>query len=150
MNYYLPTKKSSTISIQAFNYQTSPSSVNINFERKFSYIHFFIGGRYYLSGDYESNFGFYGLAEVGLIMVLTTKTIGAYDQRLYSSRDKAGKEGAAALSLGLGAGVEKKLGFGYLFSALKFNLPGNRANEAVLEIEVPISMGIDLGVRIPF
>ncbi len=54
------------------------------------------------------------------------------------------------LTIDLGVGVEKELGFGYLFSGLKFNLPANKQGDQIVTVNIPASISFNFGVRIPF
>ncbi|MGB0176330.1 MAG: hypothetical protein ACPF9D_04135 [Owenweeksia sp.] len=151
VNYYLPSTYSDFTYGTANSSQTSPTQIEIDVEYKVSFIHLYFGGRRYFVGDYEDDFGFYGLAEVGLLMAPVTTTLGEYDESRYNTSIEDGaKETLINFTLNLGVGVEKELDFGYIFGDLKLNLPANQANGQYVPVEIPTSLSVNAGVRVPF
>lgn len=150
-NYYLGSKYTDYTYGNAYDSWTFPYQIKIDVEHKVSFIHLYVGGRRYFVGDYEDDFGFYGLAEAGLLIAPITTTLGSYNTLLYYTTEKDGaKETLSNFTIGLGCGVEKDLNFGYLFADLKLNIPANQANGQYVSVEIPASFSINTGVRIPF
>ena len=150
-NYYLPSTYSEFTYATAYSNFTTPSQVEVDVEYKVSFIHVYFGGRRYFVGDYEDDFGIYGLAEVGLLMAPVTTTLGEYDEsQYYTTVQDGAKETLVNFTLNIGAGVEKELDFGYIFGDLKLNLPANQANGEYVPVEIPTSVSVNAGVRFPF
>lgn len=150
VNYYLASKYSEITFANAIDGQTSPSQIEVDVEQKVSFIQLYFGGKRYFVGDYEADFGLYGLAEAGYLVVPITTSLGNFDNTLYSTFEEDGaKQTLTNFTLNFGFGLEKNLEFGYLFADLKLNLPANQVNGQTVAIEIPTSASINVGVRIP-
>lgn len=149
LNFYLPSTLTEGAYANAFSNQTSPSQIVIDTENKISFIHLYFGGKRYFVGDYEDDFGFYGLAEIGILLAPTTTTLEEFDESKYYSTVEEGRETLSNFTINFGAGVEKEIDFGYIFLDLKLNLPANQANGQAVAVEIPFSASINAGVRIP-
>ena len=151
LNYFLPSKYSSSNYGTSYSSQTSPNQIDINVDYKISFIQLYIGGRRYFAGDYEDDFGFYGLAELGLLMSPVTAQVEKFDNTLYYTNVKDGdKETLSNFTVNFGIGIEKNMDFGYLFGDMKFIIPANQVNGQTVSIQIPASLSLNAGVRIPF
>lgn len=149
-NYYLPSKFSNEVYGNAYSSETSPSQIIIESENKISFMHIYFGAKRYFVGDYEDDFGFYGLAEVGILLAPTSTTLEDFNEnKYYSTVDADQRETLSNFTINFGVGVEKDIDFGYLFADLKLNLPANQANGQAVAVDIPFSASINLGVRIP-
>jgi hypothetical protein len=150
INYFLASKYSDMTYANALSSLTSPSQIEVDVEYKVSFFHIYVGAKRYFIGDYEEDFCFYGFAEAGLLMAPVLTTLSGYDKSLYSATAVDGsKETLTNFTLGFGPGIEKKFDFGYIFSDIKLTLPANQANGETVEVQIPASFGINVGVRIP-
>lgn len=151
INYYIPSKFSRTTYGYAFNSMTSPQQVDIDVEYKVSFTHIYIGVKRYFAGDYEDDFGFYGLAEAGLLLAPTATTLGNYNKSLYYTVVEDGKkEVLGNFTINFGLGFEKSVGSIYIFSDVKLNLPANRSGDVEVDFDIPTSLSVNAGVRVPF
>jgi len=149
-NYYLPKTFEDNTYGYARDIATEPEEIIIESTYKVSMIHIYVGARKYFVGDTESDFGVYGLVEAGYLMVPIKSEVGTYNKSLYFiNEEEVSKEILGNFTIDLGIGAEKDFGFGYLFGDLKLNLPANRANGQVVEIVIPASVSINVGVRLP-
>jgi len=150
INYYLPITLEESTYVHASSSLTSPSSLRIASEERASFIQFQVGVRYYFTGDYESSFGFYGLAGASVLVIPWSSTItGEYDKLLYSGpADQS--ELMTGLTVNLGLGIEKEFDFGYIFAEAALNLKATSANGQAIEQPIPNSGALNLGLRYPF
>jgi hypothetical protein len=118
---------------------------------KIKFANLTIGAKRYFVGDYESDFGFYGFIDLGLMLAPATTEVGTYDSDLYYTTVTDGEfELLSSWIIGPGLGLEKDFDFGYIFADLKFNLPATSANGVAVDIDIPASFMVNAGVRIPF
>ena len=151
-NYYLPKSFESSAYVDARNFSTSPSSIQIATKNKLNYIHGFIGAKRYFVGEYDDRdvFGMYGIIELGF-MIAPLKVVADedYDLENYQRFDEV-KETDKGLPSGFGLGCEFDLDALYLFVDGKLNIPANRtSNGAAIVVEIPASASLNIGVRIP-
>jgi len=150
-NYYLGKSYDYTAYGYAMSSTTEPDQISIASSYKLSMIHIYGGARKYFVGDTEGDFGVYGLVEAGYLMVPIKSEVGTYNSSLYyTTEEDVSSEILGNFTIDLGIGAEKDLGFGYLYGDLKLNLPANKANGQYVAIEVPASVSINAGVRVPF
>jgi|SRR5690554_309422 len=147
-SYYLPYKISEATTAYALNNQEEQSSIVVNYDRKFPFTHVFLGVKKYWGGSYESDFGFYGLLEVGFLTTTVTSEYESYDKSKYMIDDDE-KLTFANFMITAGLGFEANIDFAYLFTDFKFNLPANQENGREVVIEIPASITANLGVRVP-
>ncbi len=149
-NYFIPSTYSDYTYGNSFSSMTSPSQIDVDVDYKVSLYHVFVGGKYYLVNDCEDDFGLYGIAEAGLMMGAVTTTLGDFNDNLYyTSMDDGAKESLSNFTLDIGIGGEFDLDFGYLFADLKLLLPVNTVDGQTVEVEIPASVSLSVGVRIP-
>jgi len=150
VNYYFPTKFSETIIASASSSTTKPSSVVVEAEHTLSFIHFFGGAKRYFVGDYEDDFGFYGIGEAGFLLGPWATKLSSFDKSLYHADYEDGQKTTHfCLTLNLGLGVEKRFDFGYLFADMRLNLPANLNGDAIAS-EAIVTACFNGGIRIPF
>lgn len=151
INYYLTSKFTDFIYVTATSSQTSPSQLEIDAEYTLNPIHFFIGGKRYLVGNYEGSFGLYILGEAGYMMAPTSVDLADYDSSNYHTFIEDGSEETLSnITINFGLGLEQKLPFGYIFADAKAIIPATEANGIKLTYDFPAAYNINAGVRIPF
>ena len=132
----------------AFSSVTSPSYIDVNYTESYSIINVAVGGKYYFVGDYEEDFGFYGLVDVGILLAPVKYEYEAYNASLYDVY-----EGENTMlfnfSIGGGVGVEYKVGPGSVFGDVYLTVPANQVDGLVVEVQVPPAAGLSLGYRLP-
>lgn len=150
--YYLPSNFEDYTYGYAYSSQTNPSQIEIETKTGVSFLHLTFGGKRYFVGDYEDNFGLYGIGEAGMLFAPVKTTItGNFDPELYYTTFEDGeKETLSNFTIGFGLGFDIDLDFGYLFTDLKLNLPANQVNGQTVSISIPPAVAIDAGIRIPF
>lgn len=68
VNYFLGSKFSETTYGNAASNQTSPSQIEVDLEYKITFIHLYVGAKRYFVGEYEDDFGLYGIGEAGYMV----------------------------------------------------------------------------------
>tara|TARA_B100000809_G_C15001700_1_gene481772 strand:- start:131 stop:757 length:627 start_codon:yes stop_codon:yes gene_type:complete len=150
VNYYLPITLEESTYANAFSSATNPGSISVNSEEKATFIQFHAGVKYYFSGDYESDFGFYCFAGAGVWLIPWTSTVTEeYNQLLYyGPEDRA--ETLTGLTIDFGLGIEKGFDFGYLFAEGGLNLKAKSVNGSTIDQPIPNFAALNLGFRYPF
>lgn len=150
INYYTPITLEESSYANAFSSITSPSSINVSTEEKATFIEFKAGVRYYFGGDYESDFGFYGLAGAGIWVIPWSSTVTEdYNQLLYYGPEDQ-SETLTGLTINLGLGIEKGFDFGYIFAEAGLNLKAKSVNGTTIDQSIPNFAALNLGFRYPF
>lgn len=147
-NYFFGSSDKFEATANALSSSTSPSSITVSQENKISFMHFCVGGKRYFAGDYEDDFGIYGILQVGLMFVPVSTTVADYDRNSYAGPESQ-SETLTNFTIGGGVGAEKKLSFGYIFADFKLNVPANNVNGQQVSISIPLSYTLNAGVRIP-
>ncbi len=152
IGYYFPATITDYTYGYAMSNQTSPSQIEIPIEQKISFINAFVGAKYYLVGEFEDDFGLYGLGEAGLIVAPAKTTVGTYDESLYyTTTDNNESTTLSNFTVNIGLGTEFNIGVGFLFADLKFNIPAVQYNSrtGASGLEIPGSLGMNAGFKIP-
>jgi hypothetical protein len=150
-NYFLSSTFSDNAVATAFSSSTEPSQIDLDLQYELSFIYIYVGGKRYLVGGNDQSFSLYVDAEAGLLMAPSTTILGQYDESLYQTFIKDGdKETLANWTIGGGVGIEKAVGFGYLYTSAKIILPATESNGVTISYEIPTSYMITAGLRIPF
>jgi len=148
-NYYMPKSNSSATTGYSFSSSTTLSSRAVSVGDKIGFMQFYVGRKRSFVGETDGSFTLYGIAEFGLLVASISSQYGNFEETLYSVYTSE-FEPMTQLTIDLGVGVEKELGFGYLFSGLKFNLPANKQGDQIVTVNIPASISFNFGVRIPF
>jgi hypothetical protein len=82
-------------------------------------------------------------------MASVSTTYEDYDANLYNVY-KSSSETVMQWTINFGIGAEKNLDFGYIFGDFMLNLPANNVNGIDVAIDIPTSISLNVGVRIPF
>lgn len=127
----------------------SGPSIGVKYTESYSIINITAGGKYYFVGDYEEDFGIYGLLDVGLMLAPVKYEYDSYDQTMYSLYENENTM-LFNFSIGGGIGAEYKVGPGSVFSNLYLSLPANNVNGVVVEVSIPPAIGLSLGYRYMF
>lgn len=103
----------------AYSYITShiPYTTIVPYTEKFSLINVYFGARQYFKGHFTSNFGLYGLGEMGTLIIPLTKIYDSYDRSTYYIFDeKDNKDLNVSLTFTAGIGLESSpRGTGFFF-----------------------------------
>ncbi|WP_196885496.1 outer membrane beta-barrel protein [Aureivirga sp. CE67] len=110
---------------------------------KVSYLNLFLEAKYYVVGDYEADFGLYPIIGAGIIV-----------GNIEASEDAVGYEveedSTSGITINLGIGAEKNIGFGYVFLDAKGLIPAKTYNSREeSEVTFPFSFSVNAGLRIP-
>lgn len=148
-DYFFGNSTDYETSASSFSSQTTPDRIDVNYTESISMINITAGGKYYFVGDYEEDFGVYGLLDVGLMLAPVKYEYGSYDESLYDVY-----EGENTMlfnfSIGGGVGAEYKVGPGSVFSNLYLSLPANNVGDMIVEVSIPPAVGLSLGYRYMF
>lgn len=153
LNYYLP--NSFTDYTYAYSFEQEGlggpvETIEIDYIEKVSFFNLNAGVKYYLIGDWEDNFGLYGLGQLGLFMAPYKTEIGEFDETTYYTNTSESREILSSLTINVGIGFDVDLDFGYLFANTKLNLPANTVNGNAVEFAIPATFAAHLGMRFPF
>lgn len=124
-------------------------STQITVTQKTSFMQLWVDYKFYLGGNssYDDG-GFYLFGGLGLTMASAKYTPSAYNTDLYSYDDSP--ERVFQPILRFGPGFELPVAKGYLYGEGYLNLPANRANGVEIEVNIPLSVGLQVGYRLPF
>lgn len=149
--YYLPKTLASynTSAVALDPFTTSTLSQDVSITEKISFINIFVEGKRYFVGETDGDFNVYGLFGIGYTRAAVSVDVGSYDENLYSLDYAYENYSISQLTLNFGIGAEKNLEFGYLFFDFKLDLPANKQNGQTVEIKLPASLKLNLGIRIP-
>lgn len=150
LSVYMPSKLTGTVYGNAFSSATDPSQIEIDATWSLKFFHLAAGVRRYFVGDYEEDFGFYGLLELGAMLIPAKTTVAPYDTSLYwvMEEDLSNQTFFNFLLTG-GVGTEVNLDFAYLFGDLKLNIPANKVGGATVAVQIPASFTLSAGLRVP-
>ena len=151
-NYYLPYKEDGTTQAYALSNQMIPSSINVDMEYSVSFMMITLSAKRYFFSDGSSTVGFYGMAEMGLILAPVKSTVvEEYPESLYEvSAYEEGSETLQNFLINAGLGLEGYIGFGNVFIESKLCLPANEVNGKQVEITIPASLCTNVGIRFSF
>ena len=150
-NYFLPSTFSDNAVATASNSDTEPSQIDLDLQYELSFIYIYFGGKRYLVGGSDESFSFYIEAEAGILMAPSTTILGDYDENLYQTFIQDGDtETLANWTIGGGLGIEKAVGFGYLYTSAKIIVPATETNGVSVTYDIPTSYMITAGIRVPF
>lgn len=147
----------STNYVSAYSSTTNPSQLEIAVTYKFSLIHIFVGGkRYFGDGEYSEG-GFYGLGDVGLMIVPIKTKYDSYNQALYyptggsATSGLESKETLSDIMFDFGLGFEKGSDDLKFFGEGKVAIPMSGVNsregtDSPLGIGVALNAGIRLSL----
>jgi hypothetical protein len=150
-NYYFPKKIDETL--YAFSKVDPMMQKEIPVQYGVSFSHFSLGARRSFVGAFDDVFNFYGVAE-GALMFASMKLIT--DMKAATPRGYTVKEDDLENmffgnpTIGLGLGFEVQLDLPYLYSEIKLNIPSNSVNGREIEVSIPASFSVFLGLRFPF
>ena len=143
----------STNYVSAYSSLTSPSQMEVQVTYKFSLIHIFIGGkRYFGQGEYSEG-GFYGLGDVGLMIVPIKTKYDSYNVALYyptggsATTNGESKETLADIMFDFGLGFEKGSDDLKFFGEAKIAIPASGVNSRE-GTDSPLGVGVALNVGV--
>ena len=145
-NYYFGDKEEYTTS--AYNGSMSPSTIQVGTVEKYKAININLSVKRYLAGDYESSFGGYVFGGAGYMAFPYKVEVDGYDTS-YQLDDVPEDETFSNFTLNFGLGLDAELPFGSLFAEGQVNIPANEQNGQQVYVEIPTSVAINLGIRIP-
>ncbi len=130
----------------AFSSTTTPQEVDITSKSKMTIFHIIFGEKRYFGGDYKDG-GFYGFLEVGLMIIPVKTTYGSFDQSKYYTTG-GGSDSFSNFIIGGGLGYEAKINKTQkFFGEAKINLPANQVNGQAVDVEIGVSIGLNVGMR---
>ena len=151
INYQLPFNFSKPSIAYGNSLFTSPNSITYQNIKRISIINISVAYKHYFIGDYVSDFGIYGIAELGVFLIPITSLPGSFDHTNYHTNDNETYNNTIPnFTANAGLGVEKKINLGYLFCDTKLNVPINQLYEDEVEVQIPLSLCINAGVRFAF
>jgi hypothetical protein len=151
INYHLPFNFSKPSIAYANNYTVSPSSIEYTNIKRISIINLSVAYKHYFLGDYVSDFGMYGIAEIGVFLIPISSSTGDFDHTKYYTDDTENYNITIPnFTANAGFGAEKKINLGYLFYDTKLNIPVNQLYEDEVEVQIPLSLCINAGIRFTF
>jgi len=134
----------------AFSSTTNPGQKTVDATSSVSIIALAVGAKYYFVGDFEDDFGLYGIFEAGLMALPYKTEVGDFDRTQYYSYDDGYKETITGFTLGFGVGAEYNIEPVYVFAESKLMLPANNVNGEEVEVNISPSAIFNIGVRYPF
>lgn len=150
INYGLKTSYDETYSAEAIDFSTSPQYIDVTGKSKIGFFNIMVDyKRFFGDGDYEAG-GFYGFFGVGLSIATISYTADAFDEskyRLLFNIDEKEKYMQFTIRGGLGYDIE--LGFGNFYGEAFVNVPANNVAGQYVAISIPMSFGIQAGIRVP-
>jgi hypothetical protein len=130
----------------AFSSSTTPQQIEIQSKYKYNVIEINAAYSRYFKGDFEDDFNFYGFIGAGGMLYNLKVTQGSYDQNLYYTSTAEGNKFFGFILKG-GLGIEKDLGFAHLITEAVLNVPANQVNGMAVDISIPVSVGLNAGLR---
>ena len=147
-NYYLGSKYSYYTIAEAKDSITAPQEIEIDVMSTVSYLHIYLGSRFYYFGGYEKDFGTYILGNVGLLRAPISVELGEYDDKNYISLIEDGSNSILHnFTFSPGIGIEKKFNFGYMYMDTKVNFVLKKYSGEFAHYDIPTTLGVNLGIR---
>lgn len=123
-------------------------TINVPVENTIRPTMFYVGFKYYFVGDAEESFGVYALAQGGYIR-LSNAYDYSFDESVYEWSSSLEDGSLSNFIINLGVGFELDLDFAYLYAEPKFNLAATEVGGQAVAREVPNSLQLNIGLRIP-
>jgi len=149
-NYYFPITFYRETEVIAKDPNTTPNKLTLNVEREMSLSNIYLQFRTYFVGDSKDEYGIYGILEGGALYVELRDKIDNYDSDLYELEyDNGGIEKLWFSSIVLGLGVEKDLGFGYIYGAAKVHILTDINDVDSMFFDESLPFSVNAGIRFP-
>lgn len=149
-NYYAGSKYRYYTTAEANSSFTTPQEIIVEVENTLSYLHVYLGGRFYYLGGYETDFGAYVLGNLGLLRAPITARLIDFDDVHYSSLIEDGaRTRLHNFTFSPGLGLEKKINIGYLYLDAKVNMVKKKYSGEYVNYDIPTTIGVNFGLRCP-
>jgi len=147
----------STQYVSAYSSLVTPSQLEIPVTYKFTLIHIFLGGKIYFGQGEYSEGGFYGLGDVGLMIVPIKTKYDPYNEALYyptggsATTGGESKETLSDIMFDFGLGLEKGSDDLKFFGEAKIAIPmsgvsSREGTDSPLGIGIAVNVGIRLSM----
>ena len=149
-HYYLTNTYKTDITL--YSLSSANPSVSASLDEKFSAIHIYGHGNYYLVGESAGDeFGLYGIFGIAYLSETVKIEMGTtVDQSKYDVSAYNGSFSGSGFTIDLGVGVDIPVSSFKVFGEAQLNLPANKAGEQTIDVQINSSYCINLGVRFPF